>query len=127
MPVSEKNKYEPIKEKATDLEIEDESEQTWSSSVVPTTDDPKTATFTFRVVFLGLLWSIFLGLSNTVFSFRKNHFAIPTTIVVLLAYPMGLFLEVLLPNKRIFGIPLNPGPFSVKEHVLIVMMAASAG
>ena len=28
-----------------------------------------------------------------------------------------------MPNVKIFGIKLNPGPFTVKEHVLITIMA----
>jgi hypothetical protein len=103
-----------------------EEEHDWSSSVVPETDDPTQPTFTLRVVILGVLWATFLALSNTVFSFRKNPFGIPTTIVVLLAYPMGLFME-LLPNYKICGFHLNPGKFTVKEHVLIVMIASAAG
>ncbi|KAJ2993048.1 hypothetical protein HDV02_002694 [Globomyces sp. JEL0801] len=102
--------------------LDPESEHAWSKSVAPNTDDPSTPAFTFRVLFLGILWASFLAVANTVFSFRKNPFGIPSTIVVLLAYPMGLFMEVTLPK----GI-LNPGPFNVKEHVLIVMLAAAAG
>jgi hypothetical protein len=107
--------------------IEEEEAHDWSGTVVPNTDDPTVPTFTFRVFLLGTLWSIFLAISNTLFSFRKNPFGISSVLVVLLAYPMGLFLELVLVNKKVFGISLNPGKFSVKEHVLIVMMAASAG
>ena len=28
-----------------------------------------------------------------------------------------------MPNVKIFGVPLNPGPFTVKEHVLTTIMA----
>lgn len=28
-----------------------------------------------------------------------------------------------LPQIRIFGMPLNPGPFSIKEHVVVTIMA----
>lgn len=28
-----------------------------------------------------------------------------------------------MPNLRILGVSLNPGPFNIKEHVLITMMA----
>ena len=28
-----------------------------------------------------------------------------------------------MPNVKIFGVSLNPGPFTVKEHVLITIMA----
>ena len=41
----------------------------------------------------------------------------------LLAFPLGRLWARFLPNVKIFGISLNPGPFNVKEHVLITMMA----
>ena len=28
-----------------------------------------------------------------------------------------------MPNVKVFGIKLNPGPFTVKEHVLLTVMA----
>jgi hypothetical protein len=28
-----------------------------------------------------------------------------------------------MPNVSFFGIPLNPGPFTIKEHVIITIMA----
>ena len=29
----------------------------------------------------------------------------------------------MVPSVTVFGVPLNPGPFSIKEHVLITIMA----
>lgn len=28
-----------------------------------------------------------------------------------------------MPKVKILGVPLNPGPFTIKEHVLITIMA----
>ena len=34
----------------------------------------------------------------------------------------------IVPNWRIFGVSLNPGPFNIKEHVLMTIMSTiSAG
>ena len=45
------------------------------------------------------------------------------TVAVLLSYPMGIFMAKTLPRGF-----FNPGPFSVKEHVLIYIIAnAGAG
>jgi OPT family small oligopeptide transporter len=102
-------------------------EEQWGESVAPCRDDPRTPDLTFRSFLLGTIWSIFLSIANTTFSFRKNHVHIPHSVVVLLSYPMGIFLEVLLPDWTILGIRLNPGKFSVKEHVLISLMAGAGG
>jgi OPT oligopeptide transporter protein len=29
-----------------------------------------------------------------------------------------------MPNASLFGITLNPGPFTIKEHVIITIMAS---
>lgn len=39
---------------------------------------------------------------------------------------MGVFMAAILPRRAMGGF-LNPGPFSVKEHVLIYIIAGSAG
>eukprot|EP00842_Homolaphlyctis_polyrhiza_P002881 jgi/Hompol1/3594/HPOL_006670-RA len=74
------------------------------------------------MVFLGTIWAIGLGLINGIFSFRTNPFTIPGSVVVLLSYPMGVFLARVIPR----GI-LNPGPFTIKEHVLVYIIANAAG
>lgn len=90
-------------------------------------DDMNTPAFTIRAIILGLLFSTFLSLANTLFSFRKNSFRLPISAVMLISYPIGQFFSLLLPSVKFFGLDLNPGDFSMKEHVLITLMAAAAG
>jgi hypothetical protein len=92
------------------------------SADIPTIDDPSTSAFTFRVIFLGSIWAIFYASADTVFSFRTNPFNFPPAIVNVLVYPMGTFLAKLLPTRF-----LNPGPFTLKEHFLITIIAGTAG
>ena len=49
----------------------------------------------------------------------------PVTQIVaqLLSFPLGRLWAWLMPRVKIFGVALNPGPFTVKEHVLITVMA----
>ena len=42
---------------------------------------------------------------------------------LLMSFPMGKFLARYVPNVTVFGLELNPGPFTVKEHVIITIMA----
>ena len=35
----------------------------------------------------------------------------------LLAFPMGRVWARFAPRRPVFGVPLNPGPFTIKEHV----------
>ena len=48
-------------------------------------------------------------------------------MAILLSYPIGQLWARLMPNKTIFGVRLNPGPFTVKEHVIVTIMASVGG
>ena len=43
---------------------------------------------------------------------------------MLLSLPICKAWARYLPNISLFGIPLNPGPFTIKEHVIITTMAS---
>lgn len=90
--------------------------------LTPQTDDPDTPALTFRSVFIGTIWAVILASLNILFSFRTNPFSVPSGLAQLISYPMGIFFAWSLPRGF-----FNPGPFSVKEHVLIYVIAASAG
>ncbi len=64
---------------------------------------------------------------NLLFSLRNPTISIYVYVVQLLAYPVGVFMAATLPNHQFntFGLKwnLNPGPFNIKEHAIIVMMA----
>ena len=46
------------------------------------------------------------------------------TVALLLIFPLGHLWARTVPNFKIFGVPLNPGLFSIKEHVLATVMAS---
>ncbi|KAG2301089.1 hypothetical protein Bca52824_029740 [Brassica carinata] len=85
---------------------------------VTNTDDHTLPVWTFRMWFLGLISCALLSFLNQFFSYRTEPLVI-TQITV-----------QVLPKTR-FGIPgfgstrfsLNPGPFNMKEHVLISIFA----
>ncbi|KAJ0086589.1 hypothetical protein Patl1_08708 [Pistacia atlantica] len=102
---------------------------------VSTKDDPYLPAWTFRVWSLGLPFCLLLSFLNTFFAFRTQPLVISMIPVQVVTLPLGRFLEKVLPKKT-FRIPgfgneeftLNPGPFNMKEHVLISVFAnAGAG
>ncbi|KAK3841290.1 MAG: OPT family small oligopeptide transporter [Linnemannia gamsii] len=97
---------------------------------VPPTDDTTLPTGTFRAWFLGFFFTALLAFVNQFFWFRENPLTIRVMVAQLLAYPLGLLLARILPTNTfsLFGwkFSLNPGPFNIKEHVLITIMANSA-
>ncbi|KAJ9101471.1 hypothetical protein QFC19_005122 [Naganishia cerealis] len=103
-----------------DDEIEEDSPYPEVRAAVSNMDDPTMHVNTWRVWFLGLFWAIIMAGVNQFFFFRYPNIVIPAIIAQLLSFPMGKFLARVMPNK--WG--LNPGPFNVKEHVLITIMAS---
>ncbi|KAJ3358308.1 hypothetical protein GGF32_000542 [Allomyces javanicus] len=94
------------------------------SQLAPRVDDTTTPSLTFRVWVLGTLFCVLLGVMNQLFSFRTNSFGVSSYVAVLLAYPLGVLMARTIPAVEVNLGPLgsfnlNPGPFSVKEHVLI--------
>ncbi|ORX58182.1 OPT family small oligopeptide transporter [Hesseltinella vesiculosa] len=91
-------------------------------AVVPNTDDPSLPVYTFRMWFLGIMFTGALGFVNQFFYYRKNQIQVSSLVVQLLSFPLGKAMEFLIPKSRFF----NPGPFNLKEHVLIATMANCA-
>lgn len=97
---------------------------------VTNTDDPSLPVWTFRMWFLGLLSCALLSFLNQFFAYRTEPLVITQITVQVATLPIGHFLAAVLPKTQ-FGIPgfgsnmfsLNPGPFNMKEHVLISIFA----
>jgi hypothetical protein len=92
--------------------------------VVPTTDDPTLPTLTLRVWVVGIIGCIILSFVSVLTSFRQNPVDIPDFAIILVCYSLGKLMAAMMPNK-LMRIPrtkiifaLNPGPFSIKEHIL---------
>lgn len=97
------------------------------AAVVSNTDDPSLPCLTFRFWVMGLFSILSLSFVNQFFFFRDAPMVVSGLVIQLLSYPIGKFMARVLPTTEynIYGrtITLNPGPFNVKEHVLITIMA----
>ncbi|KAL0363119.1 UNVERIFIED_CONTAM: Oligopeptide transporter 3 [Sesamum calycinum] len=96
--------------------------------VVPETDDPTLPVMTFRAWVLGLASCIILIFLNTFFIYRTQPLSISAILMQIGVLPIGKFMAATLPRKQytVFGrwsFSLNPGPFNIKEHVIITVMA----
>jgi len=68
---------------------------------------------------------------NVFFNFRQPAPSVPPLAVLIISYPLGKFLAFVLPittyrlPRWLGGIEfsLNPGPWNIKEHVLVYIMA----
>ncbi|KAM3583033.1 OPT superfamily [Umbelopsis sp. WA50703] len=93
-------------------------------------DDPEQPSLTFRYYLLSF---VFVGLGAFVSQlswFRTTSAPYSVFFVQIVSHWAGKWLAKVLPNKEvnlyIIKFNLNPGPFSVKEHVLVTL-SASAG
>ncbi|KAF4827716.1 Sexual differentiation process protein isp4 [Colletotrichum tropicale] len=82
---------------------------------------------TIRAWTIGLLLVTVGASMNTLFSLRQPSIGLGPLIAQIIAWPMGHGWAKVMPTKQFktFGIKwsLNPGPFNVKEHSIIVVMA----
>jgi hypothetical protein len=117
-------------------------------------DDPTQPVFTFRMWFLALGLSCFGAVLGQLFYFRPQtinvsqlfiqvwlspYFSVVQELMLrlqIIAYILGKALEQVIPGSGSVGRLktrdswfwrfMNPGPFNIKEHVAIVIMAATA-
>lgn len=100
---------------------------------VPKTDDPTLPVYTFRMWFLGIASCVLLSFLNQFFWYRTEPLSIGSISAQIAVVPLGHLMARTVTNRVFlqgtrFEFTLNPGPFNVKEHVLITMLAnAGAG
>ncbi|KIO25491.1 hypothetical protein M407DRAFT_210540 [Tulasnella calospora MUT 4182] len=104
-------------------DYEDDSPYPEVRAAVANTDDPTIPVNTWRGWIIGIVWAILIPGLNQFFFFRYPSVTIGPLVAQLLSFPIGRAFA-LLPDVRILGFRLNPGPFSIKEHVLITIMAS---
>lgn len=82
---------------------------------------------TVRAWVIGLLLCTIGSGVNMIFSLRNPTVAVTTYVVQLIAYPIGLTWDLVMPDRvwNLFGLKFNlrPGKFNYKEHVVIVAMS----
>ncbi|XP_047337567.1 oligopeptide transporter 7-like [Impatiens glandulifera] len=97
---------------------------------VPTTDDPSLPVLTFRMWILGTLSCILLSFLNQFFWYRTEPLTITAISAQIAVVPLGRLMAAGITDRIFFRgsrfeFTLNPGPFNVKEHVLITIFANS--
>ncbi|KAM3321504.1 oligopeptide transporter 7 [Capsicum chacoense] len=112
-------------------EIEEENSPVEQVALtVPITDDPALPVLTFRMWFLGTLSCALLSFLNQFFWYRTEPLTITAISAQIAVVPLGQLMAAKI-TKRVFfqgskwEFTLNPGPFNVKEHVLITIFANS--
>ncbi|RMJ05172.1 hypothetical protein CDV36_014153 [Fusarium kuroshium] len=83
---------------------------------------------TVRAWTIGMLLVVLGASMNTLFSLRQPSIGVGPLIAQIIAWPMGHGWARFVPDREFttFGVrwTLNPGPFNIKEHSIIVVMAS---
>ncbi|CAN1250956.1 Oligopeptide transporter 6 [Linum perenne] len=95
---------------------------------VPKTDDPTLPVMTFRMWVLGVASCVLLSFANQFFWYRTQPLSITAISAQIAVVPIGHLMAKVLPTRALFAgtkweFTLNPGPFNIKEHVLITIFA----
>ncbi|CAH1423699.1 unnamed protein product [Lactuca virosa] len=120
---NQKQKPRPESEEINDCPIEQ------VRLTVPITDDPTLPCLTFRTWFLGIISCGVLAFLNQFFGYRQNQLTVSSVVAQIVVLPVGRIMAASLPTKGVtipgtkWSFSLNPGPFNVKEHVLITILA----
>ena len=122
MPSTSRSSPEPDEEEEENSPIEQ------VALTVPVGDDPDTPVLTFRMWVLGVLSCAVLSFLNQFFWYRKEPLTITAISAQIAVVPLGRLMAAALPERAFFRgrrweFTLNPGPFNVKEHVLISIFA----
>lgn len=82
---------------------------------------------TVRAWVIGMFLCTVGSAVNMLFSLRNPSITVTTYVVQLVAYPLGLGWDLVMPDRvwNVFGLKFNlrPGKFNFKEHVVIVVMS----
>jgi hypothetical protein len=76
---------------------------------------------------------VMLAFVNEFFNYRSSQLSIGTVVVQIASLPIGRLMASTLPERPIrvpltggrCSFSLNPGPFSLKEHCLIIIFAGA--
>ncbi|KAJ2200345.1 hypothetical protein IW141_001788 [Coemansia sp. RSA 355] len=111
-------------------EVDDDSPFEMVRTAVSNKDSPELPCLTFRSWVLGIGFCAALSFVNQFYWFRENSIILGGFVVQLISFPLGYLMALLLP-KRTFNTfgwswSLNPGPFNIKEHVIVSIFAGAS-
>ncbi|KAF9567140.1 OPT oligopeptide transporter [Agrocybe pediades] len=95
-----------------------------ATQVISTRDDEDLPVLTFRVVVLGIGLSVFSSVLGTIYTFKPQNATVSQLFCLIIAYVLGMGMSA-LPSHGLWHY-LNPGPFNIKEHTMIVIMSSTA-
>ncbi|GAA6017890.1 hypothetical protein JCM10207_003489 [Rhodosporidiobolus poonsookiae] len=96
--------------------------------LLSTADDPTMPVHTLRMYVLGLSMTCFAAVLGQIFWFRPSNITVSSLFILIITHILGQGWHMLLPGPAHgkFWEFINPGPFNIKEHVAVLIMASTA-
>jgi len=113
-------------EEGQESEIHLDSAADIVTQVIDLDDDVNLNPWTFRMFFIGMGLSCFGAVLEEIYYFKPQVIYVSLMFLTVIAYAAGEAMSYLIPRWGPVGRFLNPGPFNMKEHAAIVIMASSA-
>ncbi|KIO28855.1 hypothetical protein M407DRAFT_21934 [Tulasnella calospora MUT 4182] len=108
-------------------DLEEDSPYPEVRASVSNADDPEMLCLTFRMWAVGLALCLIMNAANMYLYLRSPSPYITAPATVILGYAGGRLLAATLPIRSWtiagYEFSLNPGPFNIKEHALIYILA----
>lgn len=108
---------------SNEADFEEDSPYPEVRSAVANFDDDTMPASTIRAWVLGIIGAMVLPGVNQFFYLRYPGIVIGSLVAQLVMFPIGRAWARVMPSVKIFGHSLNDGPFTIKEHVLVTIMA----
>ncbi|KAH9924206.1 OPT oligopeptide transporter [Fomitopsis serialis] len=108
----------------TEVKVIEKAEEV-AIEILSSEDHPELPAWTFRTLFLGVGLSAFGSVLSTIYTFKPQNASVSQLFCLIIAYVLGTAMHVIMPSHSYWRY-LNPGPFNIKEHTAIVIMASTA-
>lgn len=115
--------FDPNFEEA-DANLDEDSPYPEVRAAVANFDDPDMLVTTVRAWIIGIVLAIALSGIDIFLHLRYPSVIVADFVALLLGFILGRVWERWMPAIKIIGFPLNPGPFTIKENVLVTVTAS---
>ncbi|KAF9232970.1 OPT oligopeptide transporter protein-domain-containing protein [Melanogaster broomeanus] len=103
--------------------IKDASDIT--NTIISSEDNPHLPALTFRFWVIGTGLATFGSVLSEIYFWKPQNAAVSSLFQLIISYVLGNAMHYAMPSKGYWRY-LNPGPFNIKEHTCITIMASTA-
>eukprot|EP00127_Corallochytrium_limacisporum_P004316 Clim_evm261s157 gene=Clim_evmTU261s157 len=97
----------------------------------PEVEDKDEPVITFRIIVISTILNFLWSYVNQIGNYRTVAFSLDTSVALLISYVLLSWMARSLPSWKLrlgpYTIDTNPGPFNIREHVMLALITQEAG